>query len=130
MRHYYGSRRRIVSVHTFLIAVAVFTGVGLLMLTLRSDALKPTAGLFPKILEEEEGGEGEGEGGDEDSSSTIAPNGAVVEAKNNGTGTSRGSKSCATVEEMGQSFKERKVWKESLRVRKIIQQHFALNGIF
>lgn len=36
--------------------------------------------------------------------------------------------SCATVEQMGEAFKEDGVWKESLRVRKIIQNHFYLNG--
>ncbi|XP_022990922.1 uncharacterized protein LOC111487669 [Cucurbita maxima] len=38
-----------------------------------------------------------------------------------------GRRSCATVEKMGEAFKDG-VWKESLRVRKIIQNHFYLNG--
>ena len=35
--------------------------------------------------------------------------------------------SCATVEKMGEVFNDG-VWKESLRVRTIIQNHFYLNG--
>ncbi|KAI5341292.1 hypothetical protein L3X38_020575 [Prunus dulcis] len=39
----------------------------------------------------------------------------------------RKSNSCATVEEMGKDFKGG-FWEESLRVRKLIQHHFDLNG--
>ncbi|KAJ7976266.1 Rhamnogalacturonate lyase family protein [Quillaja saponaria] len=38
-----------------------------------------------------------------------------------------GKRSCATVEEMGEVFRE-VFWKESLRVRKIIQNHLVLSG--
>lgn len=49
----------------------------------------------------------------------------TVETSNS---TSRSSsKRCATVEEMGEVFKG-DVWEESLRVRKLIQNHFLLNG--
>ncbi|XWS32606.1 hypothetical protein CRYUN_Cryun22dG0004400 [Craigia yunnanensis] len=37
------------------------------------------------------------------------------------------AKSCATVEEMGKVF-EGRILKESLRVRRIIQRHFSING--
>lgn len=40
-----------------------------------------------------------------------------------------GVKSCATVEQMGQDFR-RGVGKESLRVRRIIHNHFLANGTF
>lgn len=35
---------------------------------------------------------------------------------------------CATVEEMGKDFENGFVVKETLRVRRIIEQHFVLNG--
>lgn len=43
------------------------------------------------------------------------------------TSTVSKSKRCATVEEMGEDFKS-SVWEESLKVRKLIQRHFDLNG--
>nr|GMC67170.1 uncharacterized protein LOC109180334 isoform X3 [Ipomoea batatas] len=38
-----------------------------------------------------------------------------------------GNKTCATVEEMGEVFRGGSL-KEALRLRKIIQNHFAING--
>uniref|UniRef100_A0A6N2MEI4 Uncharacterized protein n=2 Tax=Salix viminalis TaxID=40686 RepID=A0A6N2MEI4_SALVM len=113
MKHYYyhGSRRRRVTVHSLLIVIAIFTGLGLLILTLKSvDPPEPTR-LLPNIKE--------------DSSSSSS--GGTVIARNIGGGGG-GAKSCATVEEMGESLKGDRVWKENLRVRNIIADHFNSNG--
>ncbi|KAL9404312.1 hypothetical protein Peur_001284 [Populus x canadensis] len=112
MKHYYyhGSRRRRVTVHSLLIVIAIFTGLGLLILTLKSvDPPEPTR-FLPNIKEESS------------SSSSVGP----VIARNIGGG---GAKSCATVEEMGENLKGDRVWKESLRVRNIIADHFDSNGV-
>ncbi|KAJ6754518.1 hypothetical protein OIU79_027184 [Salix purpurea] len=114
MKHYYyhGSRRRRVTVHSLLIVIAIFTGLGLLILTLKSvDPPEPTR-LLPNIKE--------------DSSSSSS--GGTVIARNIGGGGGGGAKSCATVEEMGESLKGDRVWKENLRVRNIIADHFNANG--
>ncbi|KAJ9189738.1 hypothetical protein P3X46_000994 [Hevea brasiliensis] len=125
MRYYYGSRRRRVSVHAFLGVVAVFTGVGLLMLTLRSVDPPYNDALFLSNLQAEEDDRGAAGGGlDSMFASRNGTISAEVDAYREKTG---GSKSCATVEEMGESFKGA-AWKESLRVRRIIQEHFAVNG--
>lgn len=113
MKHYYyhGSRRRRVTVHSLLIVIAIFTGLGLLILTLKSvDPPEPTR-FLPNIKEESS------------SSSSVGP----VIARNIGGGGG-GAKSCATVEEMGENLKGDRVWKESLRVRNIIADHFYSNG--
>lgn len=113
MKHYYyhGSRRRRVTVHSLLIVIAIFTGLGLLILTLKSvDPPEPTR-FLPNIKEES------------NSSSSVGP----VIARNIGGGG--GAKSCATVEEMGENLKGDRVWKESLRVRNIIADHFDSNGV-
>lgn len=99
------------TVHSLLIVIAIFTGLGLLILTLKSvDPPEPTR-FLPNIKEES------------NSSSSVGP----VIAKNIGGGGG-GAKSCATVEEMGENLKGDRVWKESLRVRNIIADHFDSNG--
>ncbi|XP_052189424.1 uncharacterized protein LOC127799432 [Diospyros lotus] len=92
-----GSRRRRLSSirHGFLMACAFCTGVGLVVLTLRSVDPPPSAEDLPSVLKEK------------------------VEASR--------AKGCATVEEMGEAFGGG-FWGESLRVRRIIHRHFALNG--
>lgn len=100
------SRRRRQSIHGFLIACALFTGAGLLILTFRS--VDPSIGKdFP--IKTTTGGISEGN--------------AIIEANSEASGT----KGCATVEEMGEifggGFRE-----GSINVRGIIQHHFALNG--
>lgn len=99
------------TVHSLLIVIAIFTGLGLLILTLKSvDPPEPTR-FLPNIKEESS------------SSSSVGP----VIARNIGGGG--GAKSCATVEEMGENLKGDRVWKESLRVRNIIADHFDSNGV-
>ncbi|KAJ6302277.1 hypothetical protein OIU77_016378 [Salix suchowensis] len=109
MKHYYyhGSRRRRVTVHSLLIVIAIFTGLGLLILTLKSvDPPEPTR-LLPNIKE--------------DSSSSSS--GGTVIARNIGGGGG-GAKSCATVEEMGESLKGDR----ASRVRDLPAEQFCRHG--
>uniref|UniRef100_A0A5B7BUU6 Transmembrane protein n=1 Tax=Davidia involucrata TaxID=16924 RepID=A0A5B7BUU6_DAVIN len=108
MRFVVGSRRRRLSVHAFLIACAVFTGVGLLILTLRS--VDPSTDIHFPIKTTQE----------------VAEEADAVFISETDTKPER-TKGCATVEEMGEIF-GRGFWEESLKVRKIIQHHFVLNG--
>ncbi|XP_057481662.1 uncharacterized protein LOC130768602 [Actinidia eriantha] len=101
-----GSRRRRLSVHHVLIACAFFTGLGLLMLTLRSIA-PSLDGAFPMNTTQE----------------VFEKARAILKPKADAS-TAKG---CATVEEMGQIF-GRGFWEESLKVRTIIRHHFDLNG--
>ncbi|KAL2505464.1 hypothetical protein Adt_21085 [Abeliophyllum distichum] len=108
-------RRRRVSVNCFLISSAVFTGLGLLILTLRS--IDPSTDLPIKntalqIVEK-----------DESFSNLIDK----TLNKSEKAKVKKNVKSCATVEEMGEIF-SKGYRNESLRVRRIIQNHFALNG--
>ncbi|KAJ9178858.1 hypothetical protein P3X46_010707 [Hevea brasiliensis] len=126
MRYYHGSRRRRrVSIHSFPVAVAVFTGFGLLMLILRSVDPPSHGAVFLSSLEVEGDNRGGVRGGL--NSSFALRNGTISEVNDVYKQRSGGLKSCATVEEMGEGFKGA-VWKESLRVRRIIQEHFAVNG--
>lgn len=88
--------------HRFLIATAIFTFFGLLILALRS--VDPSADLPLKAA-------------------AAATDGAKAEE-----GTSGLNRTCATVQEMGEVF-SRGIREEGLRVRKIIQDHFAVNGM-
>uniref|UniRef100_A0A2C9W0W8 Fucosyltransferase n=1 Tax=Manihot esculenta TaxID=3983 RepID=A0A2C9W0W8_MANES len=124
MRYYYGSRRRRVSIHFLLVAVSVFTGFGVLLLTLRSVDPPSNDGFFLSDHEAEEDDRGAAGGLD---SISASKNGTISAEMDVSREKSGGSKSCATVEEMGESFKGA-VWKESLRVRRIIQEHFSVNG--
>lgn len=112
-----GWRRRRLSVHFFLISSAVFTGLGLLILTLRS--IDPSTDLPIKntaiqIVEK-----------DENLSSMIDR----ILNKSEDAKVKKDVKNCATVEEMGEIF-SKGYREESLRVRRIIQNHFALNGSY
>ncbi|CAK7328355.1 unnamed protein product [Dovyalis caffra] len=125
-RYYHASRRRRVSVHYLLIVIAIFAGLGLLILTLRSIDPPETTHLLPEIKQDSSSSS---------SSISISSKNAAVGPvigrnvrRGGGGGGGGSSKSCATVEEMGKSFKGGQVWKESLRVRKIIADHFDLNG--
>ncbi|XP_012067300.1 uncharacterized protein LOC105630174 isoform X2 [Jatropha curcas] len=125
MRYYHGSRwRRVLSMHCFLVAIAVFSGVGLLVLTLRPIDPNPNNSYYrlPKLNKYDDRGGGGGRDSSSDSLNGVVLDETEVHRERNG-----GSKSCATVDEMGESFKG-SVWKESLRVRRIIQEHFAVNG--
>ncbi|KAK7315859.1 hypothetical protein VNO77_34441 [Canavalia gladiata] len=107
MRYGRGRRRR-GALLPFLVLCALVTGLGLLMLALRSlDAPPPTTVTFPRALELHDSNNG--------SASKVVASQRV------------GEKPCATVEEMGKDFK-RGVGKESLRVRRIIRNHFVANG--
>ncbi|MQM06570.1 hypothetical protein Taro_039397 [Colocasia esculenta] len=82
---------------------------------------QPAEADMGKKEEEEDGGGGEP--GDKSA-------GAEIERKGNGEEEEGGlgSRTCATVEEMGEGFSEGS-GKESLRVRELIQQHFTVHGI-
>ncbi|RDX67435.1 hypothetical protein CR513_53693, partial [Mucuna pruriens] len=106
---YGGGKRRRVALQPCIILCALVTGLGLLMLALRPlDA--PTTVPFPRALE---------------SNTDSSNNGSSVEGM-----ASRhvDQKPCATVEEMGKDFR-RGVGKESLRLRRIIENQFVANGI-
>ncbi|ESW33682.1 hypothetical protein PHAVU_001G090000 [Phaseolus vulgaris] len=103
---YGGGRKRRMLLQPFLVLCATVTGVGLLMLALRP--LDPPITVdFPRDFEL----------GDSNSSSFDG----------GGTGFGR-EKPCATVEDMGKDFEIGLVKKETLRVRRIIEDHFVLNG--
>ncbi|KAI3457802.1 hypothetical protein Pfo_014465 [Paulownia fortunei] len=102
-------RRRRVPLPFLLILIAVFTVLGLLMVDLRSIDSAPKLPIRNKTLEIL---------GKEDISANMTMD-KLEEAKV--------GKKCATVEEMGEIF-SRGYLEESLRVRRIIHNHFAVNG--
>ena len=99
---YGGGRRRSISLQPLLLLFGLVTGLGLLIL-----ALKP---LDPPIR-------------------IDFPGTLKIEDLNSFSLDSGGARSCATVEEMGKDFR-RNIEKESLRVRRIIENHFVINGTF
>lgn len=98
------------SVQSCVILCAICIGTGLLMLALRPVDDPPMDVDFPLVSLSRENGN----------------RSRSSEGKRGGGGESE--RKCATVEEMGEVFKGG-FWKESLRVRRIIEDHFALNGI-
>ncbi|CAN0870087.1 hypothetical protein LINGRAHAP2_LOCUS9423 [Linum grandiflorum] len=131
--HHNGFRRKrpvSVSLRSFLLAVVFFTGTGLFLLTLRSvDPPPPDIPGFVPILDA-----GGGAGGGETRASSTDSNSLKIsdaikidQYAGNETREDSAKKSCATVEEMGESFKDGP-WKDSLRVREIIRRHFLING--
>lgn len=105
MRHGLWRRRR-VSVGSILIVGAIFAGIGLLILNLRPvDDDSPD---FPIEIHD---------------SNSESGDGVALQSE-----IRRKSSSCATVAEMGKDF-HGGFWEESLRVRKLIQHHFELNGM-
>lgn len=109
-----GIRRKLWAVQIFIAVAGIFAGIGLVMLTLRPVDLPMNGNKF----EEEE---------EEEAITTIVEESGV--RSDPPTKSNAGSKSCATVEEMGGIFGGGGSWKESLRVRKMIQHHFDLHGI-
>lgn len=102
-------RRRRVSVASLLVLIAVSTIFGLLMADLRS--IDPSPELQIRNSKLEIFGKEE-----------LSANTTVSELGEAGVG-----KKCATVEEMGEIF-SRGYAEESLRVRGVIRNHFAVNG--
>ncbi|KAJ1403624.1 hypothetical protein SESBI_27189 [Sesbania bispinosa] len=95
---YVGRRRRRVALLPFLILCVLVTGLGLFMLAL----IRPLDP--PRVLE--------------------------FHRSNNASslkGVAESRRPCRTVEEMGKDFRKG-VGKESLRVRRIIHNHFLVNG--
>ncbi|XP_007031943.2 PREDICTED: uncharacterized protein LOC18601070 [Theobroma cacao] len=116
---YGGSRKKRALVRWFLILCAAFTLISwLMLLTLRSIDTPPTTTTtkttdvalvdLPGKLEHQ----------------LFQRDGVLSSAE---APKKASAKSCATVEEMGKSFKGR-ILKESLGVRRIIQRHFSVNG--
>ncbi|XWS30537.1 hypothetical protein CRYUN_Cryun24cG0126200 [Craigia yunnanensis] len=116
MMRYGGSRRKRALVRWFLILCAGFTFISwLMLLTLRSvDTPQTTTTVNGAMLDLPAQLELRELKRDGFLSSAEAPKKAPV-------------KRCATVEEMGKVVKGR-ILKESLRVRRIIQSHFSING--
>ncbi|XP_058764419.1 uncharacterized protein LOC131637867 [Vicia villosa] len=107
---YGGGRRRRMLLQPFLVLCATVTGVGLLMLALRP--LDPQISVkYARDFEFS------------DSNSSDLDVGWAVDDKPPPT-----VRPCATVEEMGKDFQNGFDVKKTLRVRRIIQQHFVLNG--
>ncbi|XP_027350766.1 uncharacterized protein LOC113861878 [Abrus precatorius] len=105
---YGGGRRRRVLLQPFLVLCAMVTGLGLLMLALRP--LDPPITVdFARDFELGDSNSSSLDGGGENA-------GIIVE------------KPCATVEEMGKDFETGVVGKETLRVKRMIETHFVLNG--
>ncbi|GAB4848648.1 hypothetical protein Ancab_003359 [Ancistrocladus abbreviatus] len=113
-------KRFLLSIKILLLLISLLTAFGLILLTLRQ--VEPSDdSAFPIKLEE------------------IQDSGAIssenfqdlrnlssrkeLDGKNMAA-----AKTCATVEEMGEVFAGYGTWKESLRIRKLIQNHFEING--
>ncbi|XP_042477055.1 uncharacterized protein LOC122058438 [Macadamia integrifolia] len=105
---YLTSRRRRLPAKAFLITCALFTGFGLLMLAFKS--LDPPATLSFAANDGEDKSELE-----------------QVQGMELSDPSDNGSSSCATVEKMGEVFSQGFV-EASLRLRRIIRNHFALQG--
>ena len=106
------------SIRSCVIVCAFCISLGLLTLSLRTvdSPPNPTDVDFPVKLEVQEESSGPVSGGEAEEE-VVGKRGGKSEAK----------RSCATVEEMGEAF-HGGFWNESLRVRRIIQDHFALYG--
>lgn len=108
-----GARRRHMFLQPFLISCALVSGFGLLVLALRpSDP--PIIVDFPREFELR------------DSNISSLDGRGVAASEHVGNSV---QKSCATVEEMGNDFRSLDR-KQTLRVRKIIENHFIMNGTF
>ncbi|KAB1211813.1 hypothetical protein CJ030_MR6G006589 [Morella rubra] len=101
------------SVRSCLVLCAICIGIGLLMLALRPVDDPRIQVDFPSVSRSVVGG------------GTESPNPTRTGSEGKRGGESK--KKCATVEEMGEVFKGG-FWNESLRVRRIIQDHFTVNG--
>ena len=108
-----GPRKRFpISIKSLLVLIGMLTGIGFTLLTLKLVDPSTTEGVFSISVNEP---------GFNSSSSYVG--------RRNGFGKSA---SCATVEEMGEDFggDSTSSWKESLRIRRLIQHHFDINGNF
>ncbi|GAU23221.1 hypothetical protein TSUD_172490 [Trifolium subterraneum] len=110
---YGGGRRRRMLLQPFLVLCATVTGLGLLMLALRPLDPPPIKIVYAKDFQLV----------DSNSSDFDVGDGTLMEKPPPAT-----SQPCATVEEMGNDFVNGLAVKETLRVRRIIEQHFVLNG--
>jgi len=107
----------------FLVMCATITGVGLLIMALRP--LDPRPGPVIKVDYARDSDEFL------DFNSTGLDVGGETfteEPRLTTTFSPPTSRPCATVEEMGKDFENGFVVKEMFRVRRIIEQHFVLNG--
>ncbi|XP_010528154.1 PREDICTED: uncharacterized protein LOC104805319 isoform X2 [Tarenaya hassleriana] len=105
-----GPRRRRLSVRMILFASVIFTGLGLVLLTLHP--VDPES----SVIDVAGGGD------------VVSDSAAVGEKVQERRVTVRGgARSCATVEEMGSDF-EGGFAEQSLRVRQIARRHFHANG--
>ncbi|KAL5581417.1 hypothetical protein UlMin_013859 [Ulmus minor] len=117
-----GSRRRRVSIRSVVVVCAMFAATGLLMLNLKT-VDPPTSPKIPvKLSSSDSDAISQSDGLRVGNETEPEIETEIVSETKNGA-----SRSCATVEEMGKDFNGG-FWKESLRVRKLIQHHFALNG--
>lgn len=112
---YGGGKRRSLSLKPLFVLCVVVTGLGLLVLSLRPlDA--PASSTVP--LSRASSSE----------FNTFSNNGSRVESIL--AVRHVGERPCKTVEEMGEDFTSGVGKKESLRVRRMIQNHFLANGTF
>lgn len=111
---YGGGRRRRNLLQPFLVMCATITGVGLLIMALRPLDPRPGA-----VIEVDYA---------RDSDEFLDFNSTGLNVGGEEPRPPRTSRSCATVEEMGKDFENGFVVKEMLRVRRVIEQHFVLNG--
>ncbi|GAV80716.1 hypothetical protein CFOL_v3_24176 [Cephalotus follicularis] len=116
------SRRKGISISllpSFLLATAIFTAISFLIFTLRGLPSSPALHFAS-------------------TTSHSQPNGVLVQATHKAAPSpfpppssdfDKNPSSCATVEEMGErGFSMTALFKESLRVRFLIQRHFHING--
>ena len=116
---YGGGRRRRMLLQPFLVMCATVTAVGLLIMALRP--LDPRPGPVIKVDYARDSDEFL----DFNSTGLDVGGGTRLTTTTFSPPTSR---PCATVEEMGKDFENGFVVKEMFRVRRIIEQHFVLNG--
>lgn len=116
MMRYGVSRRKRALLRCLFVLLAAFTFITRLMLTLRSLDVPPTTTANGAMLDLPAQLELLDLKRDAFLSSAETPIQAGPKTKN-----------CATVDEMGKVFKGR-ILKDSLRVRKLIQTHFSING--
>ncbi|WJX75605.1 hypothetical protein P8452_59121 [Trifolium repens] len=110
---YGGGRRRRMLLQPFIVLCATVTGLGLLMLALRPLDPPPINVVYAKDFQLV----------DSNSSDFDVGDGTLMEKP-----PPASSQPCATVEEMGNDFENGLAVEETLRVRRIIEQHFVLNG--
>lgn len=106
----------------FLVLCATVTGVGLLIMALRPLDPPPIMVNYVRnseVVEFNSSSLDVFHNSSLDNSSGLDVGGGPIEEK-----------TCATVEEMGKDFESGVVGKETLKVRRIIEEHFVLNGSY